>query len=565
VFFAPGFLVGLSGVVAPRETSSLTRSFVTLAVVAALFILARRINGWAGLHELASATRVVSASMAPQHRHRAQLAVAAPSMRGGLAREERRFGPFVVTSEGWEIAGGRLLAGFDPVLRRTVWIHTVAPGTPPVSASRRNVGRSGRLFWLTGRRSSNENWDAFEAPDGRPFLMRRSFDGWPALKLWLVDLAHELAAAAQDGSTPALALDRVWIRNDGRLVLLDFPAPGIEPMPGAESAASGRTPVGLLSAVAARTLSMATGTTEPLPIPLSARALLKRFRGTKPPALDEARAQLLAIAAAPDHVQRWRRAIPVALAATPTFALSLVALLILPPLFTFMTQHAEMLSLLERLRQPPPGSRVSEPEFRHALELYVAGTYGAVLRDESFWESLIMQRLPLRETAEGILERHPFVSEQELAAATALVSPAVQRAGRERNPQNFFSGATVIVVALAALSLLVVIGAGIVSSAIAPGGLLTRFLGLAVVTRSGEEITRGRSLLRAVIAWLPGIVWLGYLATGPKIQGFVPAPTSPWFGMTVALGLLAAGAIWVVVRPSRGLHDRLAGTWVVPR
>ena len=563
VFLVPGFLVGLSGVVAPRETS--THSLVGLVVVAALFVAARRSNGWAGLHDLASGTRVVSASMAPQHRHRAQLAMAAPSMRGGLASEERRFGPFVVSSEGWEIGSGRLLAGFDPVLRRAVWIHPVAPGTPPVSAARHDLGRPGRLFWLTGRRSSNENWDAFEAPDGRPFLMRQSYDGWPALKLWLVDLANELTAAAQDTSTPELALDRLWVRNDGRLVLLDFPAPGIEPIPGTEAAASSRTPVGLLSAVATRALSMATGRAAPLSIPLSARALLQRLRGTTPPGLDEARTTLLAIAAAPDHVQRWRRAIPVGLASTPIIALILFALLILPPLYAFMTQHGEMLSLLEGLRQPRPGSRMSDPQLRDAVERYVSGTYGAVLRDESFWESRIMQGLPLRETAMGILERHPSVSDQELADATALVGPEIQRGSRERNPQDFFSGAAIIVVALAALSLLVVTGAGIVSSAIAPGGLLTRFLGLAVVTRTGEEITRGRSLLRAVIAWLPGIVWLGYLATGPKIQGFVPAPTSPWLGMTVALGLLAAGAIWAVVRPSRGLHDRLVGTWVVPR
>jgi hypothetical protein len=38
----------------------------------------------------------------------------------------------------------------------------VPAGTPPVAPSLRNLGRVGRLRWLAGRRSPEENWDAFE-------------------------------------------------------------------------------------------------------------------------------------------------------------------------------------------------------------------------------------------------------------------------------------------------------------------------------------------------------------------------------------------------------------------
>jgi len=31
------------------------------------------------------------------------------------------------------------------------------------------------------------------------------------------------------------------------------------------------------------------------------------------------------------------------------------------------------------------------------------------------------------------------------------------------------------------------------------------------------------------------------------------------------VALLSAGAVWAILRPSRGIQDRLAGTWIVPR
>ena len=105
----------------------------------------------------------------------------------------------------------------------------------------------------------------------------------------------------------------------------------------------------------------------------------------------------------------------------------------------------------------------------------------------------------------------------------------------------------------------------LVSAALVPGGIAMRTLGYTVVSREGREIGRGRSLLRAVAAWLPAIVWLAYLAASPKIQRFVPAPPAPWLGVALALGVLTAGAIWTIVRPARGPHDRLLGTWVVVR
>jgi hypothetical protein len=43
------------------------------------------------------------------------------------------------------------------------------------------------------------------------------------------------------------------------------------------------------------------------------------------------------------------------------------------------------------------------------------------------------------------------------------------------------------------------------------------------------------------------------------------AAISPLVPAGATLAVLAAGAIWTIARRSRGPHDVLAGTWVVPR
>ena len=52
---------------------------------------------------------------------------------------------------------------------------------------------------------------------------------WDTVRGWLCDLAEEMHAGLRDGSLPALELDRVWIGNDGRARLLDWPAPNDHP------------------------------------------------------------------------------------------------------------------------------------------------------------------------------------------------------------------------------------------------------------------------------------------------------------------------------------------------
>jgi hypothetical protein len=231
-----------------------------------------------------------------------------------------------------------------------------------------------------------------------------------------------------------------------------------------------------------------------------------------------------------------------------------------------------MLALLEMLYNPnpPPGSRLVDPEIRQALETHVAGQYGARLRDESFWNSRLMEGVSvrLRKTADGVAARHPSVSSEELAKATATVSPELERRRQrrqQRGGQNFADLAPIIITAVIAMSFALMLLLSVVSSLIVSGGLFTRMLGHAVVTRNGMEIGRMLSLARVLVAWAPAIAWLLYLAASPKVQGFVPVPPNPLLGTVLAAAALVAGAALTVVRPSRGPHDWLLGTRVVPR
>jgi hypothetical protein len=542
---------------------------MTLALLAALFVTARGHNGWTGLHELASGTRVVGRSAA---RLRTRTAPAAATAIDDAALAlGTRYGPFRAVTD---VRNGNpnLVVGFDPVLRRQVWIHEVPRQTAPIAAERRALSRTGRLHWLTGRRSGGDNWDAFEAPDGQPFLLalRGPALSWSTLKSWLLDLSTELVASAKDGSMPALRLDRLWIRGDGRLVLLDFEAPalgqgqGAGPSPGQGAGPGPMSPVQLLSAVA--DWSAPAEQRSQMLMPLSARTLIQSWSQT-PPSLPDAHAELARVAARPDQLRRARRALPMVLAAIPPLFIVVFTVLIMVPAVDrfFGPDTNEMLGFLETLYNPRPNTRQADPEVRAAIETYVAGRHGTRLRDAGFWNSPVMQGVSnrLRKTAEGVAARHPSVSSEELARATTTIAPELERQ-RQRRERSFADLAGIIIMATVAAGMLLLLLLSIVSSLIVPGGLFSRLLGHAVVTRAGE-IGRGLSLARVLVAWSPAIAWLLYLASMPKVQGFVPTPPNPLLGTILTLAALGIGAVLTIVKPERGPHDWLLGTRVVPR
>jgi eukaryotic-like serine/threonine-protein kinase len=533
-------------------------ALLSLVLTILLFSTARRRNGWTGVHELLSRTRVVqrnvlrSVTSAAPKASPADLVPALSSL--------RRVGPYGVHTMIGETGGGRLFVGVDPILRRHVWIHEVTPGTPPVDATRRDVSRSGRLYWLAGRRSPTENWDAFEAPGGEPLLSAPSTSDWREVHRSLSSLTIELDASVREEIDIRPTLAQVWKRPDGHLVLLDFPWPGL-----AASDANQHLGPGALLAAVSRQL-VAPGT-EPS-APLSSTTLLNRLSSGPPPALADVKAELLRLASIPSRPSRIRRALPIVMATMPV-AVPILAVTVMLPNYARSFQ-GELLMWMTWITESGADAKFTTQEQRTAAEQYVAAHFGSQLTSDEFWNAQAPQMeffVGMRRRAAEIAARYPAVSPDDLARASAIVAPQIQEVADWR--ANFPAGGEAlrgfVASGFASIPVLLSIACGLVSVLAVPGGLVTRAVRHAVVRRDGREIGRVRSAVRLLIAWSPVIAWMAYI--GHPMFGEVRAmsPAAAYAVGGLALMSVAAGAVWTIAVPGRGPHDRLAGTWVVPR
>ena len=83
---------------------------------------------------------------------------------------------------------------------------------------------------------------------------------------------------------------------------------------------------------------------------------------------------------------------------------------------------------------------------------------------------------------------------------------------------------------------------------------------LAVVNAKGEPAALSHLLVRWAIVWLPLFLPMSFVALLiHRAEGI------SFISALVLLLLWAGAAVYAVVHPHRGLHDRLAGTWVVRR
>jgi hypothetical protein len=530
---------------------------LSLLLTVLLFSTARRGNGWTGVHERLSRTRVVqrnvhrSVTSGVPKASPADLVPALPSM--------RRVGPYAVHTMIGETGGGRLFVGIDPILRRHVWIHEVSPGSPPVDNARRDASQPGRLYWLAGRRSATENWDAFEAPRGEPFLNTAPMSDWPQAHHAFSSLAVALDVSAPDKVDGWLTLAHVWKKADGHLVLLDFPWPGLA----ASDVRQALTPAELLAAVSTRAFAPAADA----PVaPLSATTLLNRLASGTPPALADVKAELLRLASIPSRPSRFRRALPMLMAAIP-LAVPILAVTVMLPT---AARGSEILMWMTWITDSGAEAALTTQEQRTAAEQYVAAHFGSDLTSAGFWNTEAPRLGPLvgmRQRAEEIAARYPAVSPDELARATAIVAPQIQEAADWR--ANFPGGSEAlrgfVASGFASIPLLLPIVGSLISVLLVPGGVVTRVLRHAVVKRDGREIGRVRSAVRLLIAWSPAIAWMAYV--GNPMFGEVRAmsPDAAYALGGLALLSMAAGAGWTIAVPGRGPHDRVAGTWVVPR
>jgi hypothetical protein len=532
-----------------------------------MFSSMRRSNGYSGWHDLATGTRVTA--MAQRKRREAIDVPAAPALPDTGAPADAAVGPYsVVGPVGATAGGGVMILGFDGALKRNVWIQWLPPGEPPVDAARARLGRAGRLRWVNGRRAEGEAWDAYEAPDGEPFLrVCAAPHPWRAVQHWMADLARELAAASADGSIPILALDRVWITRGGQARLLDFPAPGIADGAAAGSGDAIADPQRFLAGVAATALGAGPGRPAEAalphgPLPRLAQVTLDTLERSGFPSLASVAKRAAALTEGPDHVTRARRAASILLANVPLF-FALIALSIgLPTAVRLLeTRFLEMSRALVEIRTLDGKTDQESVKAREALELYAADRFGPELADERTWHDPRSTGLltPLKPIASRILSSRRAFTDDERRAAHAAAE------ARLGNPVSIRKQAVSIATLLPAIVLLVSAIVAVLSAFCFRGGLLLRSLGLAVVPSRGSDVSRARAAWRAIVAWSPVLlVWL-YVAAWSTAGGDVFDAFSNWWVPAAAAVAAVAGCVWAILHPARGAAERLTGTCLVPR
>lgn len=201
------------------------------------------------------------------------------------------------------------------------------------------------------------------------------------------------------------------------------------------------------------------------------------------------------------------------------------------------------------------GKHVTLPSDRE-FALYIAGHYRNLITNSVHWSDpyvMVMIKGADRQFAEQSVAEHPTLTPAETAEADTAVGKYVPK-------QNVFGHelAPGMPAMVFAISLFAYVGLPAVLAALLfRGGLVLLVGGVTYVRRDGVRASRLRLLWRALVTWLPV-----FILAGCTISAFAKHVTWATWCYLAALALLAAIS---VALPQRGLQDRLAGTWPVPR
>jgi hypothetical protein len=591
---------------APTDPSYFFLSLAALGGMAvglvALLAPMRARNGYRGLHEWLSDTRVV---LLPRAKERRGLAGRAPDL--PVVRPEglpETLGPFVIRGAlRWD-ARAKVLLGQDRSLGRAVWICLRPGAEAPLAAPRREISRATRLRWLACGRHEDWQWDAFMAFDGGPLrqCVQPGGESWAQVRQLLEQLADELAAAGSEGTLPgSLHPNRVWVGPEGQVQLLDIPVGedvhAAEPGP--------RAALALLAEVAALALEgrpRPPGVRGPVraPLPLHVAPALGRLLGAAQPYAEvaEFQADLKAGADRPDEVGRPRRAAHLALLGA-FLCVGMGCWMLLAGWLTPVVSLGILLGSIEKKEQrlhdleegalldfsvsavnPDPGVRLRglvqlDADYQLADRLRQRLADDQRRRDARI-ESLgwlsrqqVPQMAKQAAVQRGAMDKgsdHPLPHLLGQAAfrrnALRAAEPSPTRAEVEADLAGFAFGSLLAWQALwAAWAFLW------------RGGLTYRMMDIALVRADGRPASRLQCAWRALLVWAPvaGLlalsVWLDLRYWSAWEQGEAPGwllalASASWYAALLLLAVWVVLALW---RPARTLHDRLAGTYLVPR
>jgi uncharacterized RDD family membrane protein YckC len=194
----------------------------------------RAANGYRGLHEVLTGTRVVRL---PWPRQKQPLLSTGGWLLYFLGKRPlsqgmpqatglpERIGGFALRGTLKWTPEEKIVLGEDAASGRKVFIWLRPLSAPPLDQTRREVGRRTRLRWLACGRQGDLQWDAILAPSGCPLPELIHSEGkltWPELRPLVVELTEELAAACAEGSLPrSLVVGQIWVQAESHIQLAD--------------------------------------------------------------------------------------------------------------------------------------------------------------------------------------------------------------------------------------------------------------------------------------------------------------------------------------------------------
>ena len=510
----------------------------------------------------------------------------------------QRVGPYVLVDAFSAQPNCGAALGYDERLRRSVWLRFPAVDSDAIPAVRRSLRRPARPRWLAGQRTRGLAWDAYEQVPGQPFAtLLTQMQSWGTVRGWLCDLAGEVHAGLRDGSLSVIEFDRVWIGDDGRARLLDWPVPSDRP-DSAGSGSPGHT-VDLpqaerfLCRVAVSALEgHVLPDTHPhvrmprVPLPLSATDCLARLGTQRFGSSEEMLTAVTSAARGPAAVPRTKRAAHLSLCAIPTILMLVLGLLASVYQLNVASTHPYVLSVNDGEVADRAGVKANDVVVTVDGEPMTFGSQlSAAIRrhpDQPITLSILRDGQPLTIAATPARRGNQGLLGIVIAGDT----------GPEMSPK-----VTWRYLWLHAIVGLMLAGTlGLLSALAARGGIALRVMSIAVVTRNGTLASGSRARLRAVLSWLPVLAACAaafaghaplltltpqaapFFAIIPRLPPVFPRDLPPIFFsdepsilfvrvaiIAVALMVFAVGALSAVIRPERGLQDRLAGTWLVPR
>jgi eukaryotic-like serine/threonine-protein kinase len=624
---APAYLLNVCLPTAEAAALAIYLLAETLLPCCALVATMRRTNEYAGLHEILSHTRVRST--------RIEGVGVTIELRANYPRHpdltpetqpRRLFGPYKVVERVWETEAEALFIAYDEVLRRRIWVHAFRDVSQAPSITWLADTRPGRLHWLQGSRTTDDAWDAYEAPPGTSFSarVRATRRGFPSIRLplecpgcglinpdtaqrcdcgydfqagtglegpkkgqlsWheisvtLSGVLAEIAARLKESLAPRnLSLDHIWVQAHGQARVLDFPS--VAPQAGAENfldLADWRALIHqmVLFALEGNLVSLGDlGSRLPrVPFPEYARPLITSIcqGGPASESPETLLAALESVSQRPARVTTARRLGTVLVPMTPSVCLLLSVLeggwvqATRPGWTRDYLQGREYVELVPDLIKTE-----DQAESRRKIEAIrkvLASTYREVKASYQGNQMLATDK-KYKELLESMAKDYPALTPAELMEARRLLDsdPNIKQRAGMAIPQRSVAIREGVVKGLRSLAYLSI--SGVILAFILRGGLLLALFGIAVQRSDGDRAGRLRCLLRAVVAWsplaVPLVVGLGKYG-GMSLSSSAIGLNAGDRLLELLLPLMALGAVYAVLRPERGIQDRIAGTCLVPR